>query len=66
MFSFTTIASYHQQLLSGEITCVQAVDYYLQQIKDLERLNAFIEVFSKEAVEKAIQADASQKAGAVF
>ncbi|MEP6676339.1 MAG: Asp-tRNA(Asn)/Glu-tRNA(Gln) amidotransferase subunit GatA [Ferruginibacter sp.] len=63
MFSFTTISSFQQQLKSGEFTCTQAVEHYLQQIKKNQHLNAFVEIFAEEAMQKAMEADCKLKAG---
>lgn len=63
MFEFSSIEQYQQQLQEGSTTCVQAVEYYLQKIKDTARLNAFIEVYSDEAIERARQLDQQRKAG---
>ena len=58
---FTTIATYHQQLHSGETTCVAMVKHYLDKIKQQEHLNAFIQVYTEEAIQKAAALDAKQK-----
>ena len=53
MFSFHSIKDYHAQLLHGSTTCVEAVQYYLQQIASQQHLNAFLEVYADEAVQRA-------------
>jgi len=58
---FSTIANYHQQLLSGETTCVAMVNHYLEQINKYRYLNAFVEVYAEEAIQKAATLDAKQK-----
>ena len=58
---FTTIATYHQQLLSGETTCVAMVNHYLEQINRHQQLNAFVEVYTAEALQKAVALDTKQK-----
>jgi aspartyl-tRNA(Asn)/glutamyl-tRNA(Gln) amidotransferase subunit A len=63
LFAFSSIEQYHAQLKEGTLTCVQAVNYYLKQIKELSRLNAFIEVFADEALEKAKQLDKERQSG---
>ena len=50
---FTSIKEYQQQLLLGNTTCVATVTHYLEKINSKKHLNAFTEVFSKEALEKA-------------
>ncbi len=57
MFRFTTIKDYHTALQAGEMSCVQAVDYYLDQIARHENLNAFLEVFTQDAKQRAIALD---------
>lgn len=63
MFEFSSIEQYHAQLLEGNVTCLQAVEHYLQQIHAKKHLNAFIEVYVIEATEKAKQLDKQRKAG---
>ena len=50
MFSFLSIQDYHQKLLNGQTTCVEAVSFYLQQIEQHRTLNAFLEVYASEAL----------------
>lgn len=57
MFRFTTIKDYHAAIQAGEVSCVQAVAYYLDQIARHENLNAFLEVFSADAKQRAIELD---------
>ena len=63
MFTFTSIEKYHLQLQQGKITCVQAVDYFLEKIKNTSYLNAFIEVYADEAKLKAKELDEKRKDG---
>ena len=58
---FQNIPAYHQQLLSGQTTCVATVTHYLQQIDRLTHLNVFTEVFATEALEKAAELDARRQ-----
>ncbi len=57
MFSFQSIKDYHADLLHGRTTCVEAVQYYLQQIADQKHLNAFLEVYADEALQRAALLD---------
>jgi aspartyl-tRNA(Asn)/glutamyl-tRNA(Gln) amidotransferase subunit A len=57
LFEFSSIGQYHNELKEGKITCVQAVEYYLDRIQSTRHLNAFIEVYATEALEKARQLD---------
>lgn len=62
MFRFTTIKDYHNDLLSGTTSCVDAVRFFISSIHSTRHLNAFIEVFEDEALERAQQLDASRHA----
>ena len=63
MFRFTNINEYQAALLAGEQTCVQTVQYYLDQIEKHQALNAYLEVYAEEAILRAKELDnkASQK-----
>jgi aspartyl-tRNA(Asn)/glutamyl-tRNA(Gln) amidotransferase subunit A len=63
LFYFTSIADYHSQLKNEEISCVSAVEYYLQKIQVSLHLNAFIKVYADEALQKAKTLDEKRKAG---
>jgi aspartyl-tRNA(Asn)/glutamyl-tRNA(Gln) amidotransferase subunit A len=63
LFTFSTIAQYHNDLLNGTTTCVDAVRYFLQNIGKHASLNAFIEVFEEEALQRASSLDAERKSG---
>jgi aspartyl-tRNA(Asn)/glutamyl-tRNA(Gln) amidotransferase subunit A len=66
LFRFTSIKEYHAALTVEQTTCTQAVKYYLDQITAHENLNAFLEVFSDEALEQAIILDTERKQGKVL
>lgn len=57
MFQFSSIKDYHNALLNGGTTCVEAVHSYLQQIDSNQHLNAFVEVFAEEALVCARELD---------
>ena len=61
MFRFTNINEYQAALLAGEQTCVQTVQYYLDQIEKHQALNAYLEVYAEEAILRAKELD--NKAG---
>jgi aspartyl-tRNA(Asn)/glutamyl-tRNA(Gln) amidotransferase subunit A len=63
MFQFTDIHHYHQQLQQGACTCVEAVAHYLQQAEQQQHLNAMVQLYSQEALERAAFLDTSRKAG---
>ncbi len=53
LFSFTNIKDYHHDLLNGQTTCTQAVQHYLRVIDARKNLNAFLELYAAEALERA-------------
>ena len=63
MFRFNTIKEYHAALVAGETTCIQAVDFFLEQINQHQQLNSFLEVFLQEATSRAMELDTLRKAG---
>jgi aspartyl-tRNA(Asn)/glutamyl-tRNA(Gln) amidotransferase subunit A len=63
MFTYTSIQNYQQQLTQNNVTCLQAVEFYITQIKKNTHLNAFVEVYENEAIEKAKTFDAKRKNG---
>ena len=63
MFSFSSIKDYQSSLINGTTTCSEAVVYYLQKIKATKHLNAFLEVFDAEALERAAILDAKRQSG---
>ena len=63
MFCFTDIQTYHGQLKTGATTCAQAVQFYLEQIKSQQDLNAYLEIFADEALTRANALDAQRVEG---
>jgi aspartyl-tRNA(Asn)/glutamyl-tRNA(Gln) amidotransferase subunit A len=63
LFEFSSIEQYHAQLQEGKVTCLEVVEHYLQQVMALQKLNAFIEVFKDEALQRARELDAKRNAG---
>ena len=57
MFPYSSINEYHDALHRGEVTCVQAVQYYLERIGQQAHLNAFVHVFENAALERAKDLD---------
>jgi len=52
--------SYHllqQQLLKGAISCEEIVSFYLDNIRQKPHLNVFLEVYEKEAKQRAVEID---------
>jgi aspartyl-tRNA(Asn)/glutamyl-tRNA(Gln) amidotransferase subunit A len=63
MTAFSSIKAYHQNLTANNITCVDTVNHYLQKIEQKKHLNAFVEIFAAEALQKAAELDAKRKTG---
>ncbi|HEX6227789.1 MAG TPA: amidase family protein, partial [Chryseolinea sp.] len=63
MFEYSSIEHYHAQLQEGSVSCLQAVEHYLQKINASTHLNAFIEVYAEEAMQKARRLDELRKSG---
>ena len=63
MFRFTSIKDYHAALVAERTTCTQAVKHYLDQIAAQENLNAYLEIFSEEALSLAAHLDAQRNQG---
>ncbi len=61
---FTSIHTYHQNLLSNTTSCEEAVKYYIQKISNNQHLNAFVEVYTEEALQTAKRLDEKRKSGA--
>ncbi|MCD2422718.1 Asp-tRNA(Asn)/Glu-tRNA(Gln) amidotransferase subunit GatA [Niabella pedocola] len=57
MQDFISIARYQTQLQNGETTCRNAVETYLKKIEESKQLNAFIEVYAAEALQRASELD---------
>lgn len=63
MKRYSAYSDFRRDLEAGLVTCVQAVEYYLSSIKEQENLNAFLEIWAEEALQKADEQDALIKAG---
>ena len=66
MFHFSSIENYHDGIREGSVTCLEAVEYYLGNIAAEQKLNAFVEVFRDEAMDKARALDVARTIGAPF
>lgn len=53
MYDHTSISELRTRLSCGELTCTEIVSSYLKKIEEKKHLNAFIEVFDKEALQRA-------------
>lgn len=63
MSGFSSIKCFQEALYAGSTTCTDTVHYYLERIGKSKHLNAFLEVFEEEALEKARALDARIKNG---
>ncbi|NML20578.1 Asp-tRNA(Asn)/Glu-tRNA(Gln) amidotransferase subunit GatA [Pseudoflavitalea sp. G-6-1-2] len=63
MFKYTSIQDYHTDLLNGTVLCTDAVQHFLLQIDKRSNLNAYTQVFSEEAMQKAAALDQQRKDG---
>ena len=63
MKSYNRVTDIQTDLQSGSVSCVELVEYYLQNIQEKYHLNAFNEVWADEAREKAILIDAKIESG---
>jgi hypothetical protein len=64
--SYTSLNQIREDIKSGQITCRKLVESYLENIEKYRKLNAFLEVFSEQALKQASEIDfkiASGKAG---
>ena len=60
---YSSIEKYQQSLFQGKTTCVESVRFYLSKIKAGSHLNAFVHVFTEEALQIAVSLDEKRKAG---
>lgn len=51
--------------MEGSISCRQAVEHFLQRIRNKSHLNAFVEVYAEEALQKADELDKKRSSGDV-
>jgi aspartyl-tRNA(Asn)/glutamyl-tRNA(Gln) amidotransferase subunit A len=66
LFNFNSIENYHQYLANTADGCHIAVNFYLNKIKLNTHLNAFVEIYSNECIERAEWLDAKRKKGEVL
>lgn len=63
MINYQSIEAYHDRLKDGQTSCKQAVQHCLFLIEQYAELNAFVEVFAEEAIERAILLDSQEVKG---
>jgi len=57
MQGYTSYISYRNDLEGKKTSCLEAVRHFLEQIEEKKHLNAFLEVYHKEALERAVAID---------
>ena len=57
MLKYSTLQAIQTDIREGKTSLVQVVEYYLQRIEETKHLNAYVEVFAEEALEKALALD---------
>ena len=63
MKHYSRISDIREDLYAGRVTCLDLVHYYLQNIDAHAQLNAILEVWKEESIEKAKQIDEKVKSG---
>lgn len=63
MSTFSSISAFHEALYAGRTTCTEMVQLYLERIGKTKHLNAFLEVFEEEALERALALDTRLQKG---
>lgn len=63
MSEYSSISAFHEALYAGRTTCTEAVQYYLDRIAKTKHLNAYLEVWEEEALQKARELDARLQNG---
>lgn len=63
MFSYQSIQDYQKDLSNGATSCVSAIQYYLDKIDSSGALNAFIDVYADEALQRARDLDEARLSG---
>ena len=54
---YDSLAYVQNEIAIGNLSCVTLVRYFLKNIEDKKQLNAFLEVFNEEAIQRAISLD---------
>ena len=53
MYLHQSIEQFHAEIAQNKISCLTVVQSFIKSIEENNRLNAFVEVFSEEAIERA-------------
>jgi aspartyl-tRNA(Asn)/glutamyl-tRNA(Gln) amidotransferase subunit A len=57
MPKYSTLSAIQSDIKNGKTSVLQVVEHYLGRIEATQELNAYVEVYAEEAVEKAIELD---------
>lgn len=57
MYQHHSIQQFHADIAQQKTSCLSVTQYYLKNIEDNKRLNAFVTVFANEALERALYLD---------
>jgi aspartyl-tRNA(Asn)/glutamyl-tRNA(Gln) amidotransferase subunit A len=63
LYQHHSIAQFHKDIEQGILSCETVVRHYLGQISERTHLNAFVEVFTEEALERAKSLDSKKLSG---
>jgi aspartyl-tRNA(Asn)/glutamyl-tRNA(Gln) amidotransferase subunit A len=63
LFTFSNIRNYQDFLRTSQDGCLLAVEHYLSVIDDKKGLNAFLEVYDREALQRARELDSKRNSG---
>jgi aspartyl-tRNA(Asn)/glutamyl-tRNA(Gln) amidotransferase subunit A len=66
MFYFSSIEDYHNFLADNPDGCSIAVKHYIKEIAASKHLNAFVEIFDDESIDRANSLDTKRKNGEVL
>jgi aspartyl-tRNA(Asn)/glutamyl-tRNA(Gln) amidotransferase subunit A len=64
LYQHQSIQQFHHEIEAGTIECTAVVKHYLSQIASSSRLNAFVDVFEADALDRAAELDRKIKSGA--
>jgi aspartyl-tRNA(Asn)/glutamyl-tRNA(Gln) amidotransferase subunit A len=63
LFTYPSIKQYRQSLIQEQTSCIESVKHYLEKIKAVWHLNAFVHVFADEALQQAARLDKNRQSG---
>lgn len=63
MYKHISIAQFHSEIENDSISCSQVVEDYLKRIQEKKKLNAYIDIYTDEALQRAAELDAKHRLG---